>query len=71
MKADMPNSVRGLSFDPALFREAGGGGGKACVEPGSGDDLYTFAGETRVAGEVPEAGSSLDMVDVCWLRGGE
>jgi len=29
VKADMPNNVRGLSFDPALLREAGGGGGKA------------------------------------------
>jgi hypothetical protein len=65
LKAAIPNNVRGLSFEAARVREAvGGGGGKACVAPGSGDDLNTFAGDTRVAGDIPEAGSSLDIVDV-------
>ena len=61
----MPNKVRGRSFELARAREmGGGGGGKACEEPGSGDDLYTLAGATLVAGEIPEVGSSLDKVDV-------
>jgi hypothetical protein len=33
------------------------------LEPGSGEDLYTFAGDTRVAGDMPEAGSSAAIAD--------
>lgn len=64
-KADIPlNKFGSLSLEPARVR-AGGGGGKACEEPGSGDDLYIFTGEALVAGDAPEDGSSLDIVDVC------
>lgn len=53
----------GLSLEPALVRVTGGGG-KTAVEPGSGEDLYTCAGDTREAGEMPEAGSSAFITDV-------
>jgi hypothetical protein len=32
-------------------------------ETGSGDDLYWLAGETRVAGDMPERTSSLEIID--------
>lgn len=71
MKADTLNNASGLSFDPALVRPLDGGGGKTGFDPGSGDDLYAFAGEIRVAGDIPDAGSSAAIVDVRLLRGGE
>jgi hypothetical protein len=40
-------------------------------EAGSGDDLYWLAGEARVAGDMPERTSSLEIIDARWLRGGE
>ena len=58
----MLNTGCGLSFEPALVRVEGGGG-KTGLEPGSGEDLYMFAGDTRVAGDIPEAGSSTDIAD--------
>jgi hypothetical protein len=61
-KADM-NKLGGLSFDPARLR-LDGGGGKTGFEAGSGDGMYTFAGDSRVAGDIPEAGSSTATVDV-------
>ena len=72
-KADMLKTGCGLSLEPALVRVAGGGGGggKTAVEPGSGEDLYVCAGDTRVAGNMPKEGSSVTMTDVRWLRGGE
>ena len=33
------------------------------LEPGSGEDLYMFAGDIRVAGDIPEAGSSAAIAD--------
>ena len=62
---DMLNKDGGLSLDPALVLVlCGGGGGKTGFDDGSGDDLYTLAGESRVAGDMPDRGSSLPMADV-------
>ena len=60
--AERLNKLGGLSLDPARLR-LDGGGGKTGFEDGSGDDLYTFAGESRVAGDIPEAGSSEATTD--------
>jgi hypothetical protein len=60
---DMLNKDGGLSLDPALVLVVGGGG-KTGFDDGSGDDLYTLAGDSRVAGDMPDKGSSLAMVDV-------
>ena len=57
------NTGCGLSLEPALVR-FGGGGGKTGLEPGSGEDLYIWAGDTREAGDIPEAGSSAAIIDV-------
>lgn len=68
----MLNKDDGLSDEPALVREiGGGGGGKTGFDAGSGDDRYRFAGETRVAGDIPLDGSSAAIIDVRLLRGGE
>lgn len=61
-KADILNTGCGLSLEPALVRVVGGGG-KMGLEPGSGEDLYMFAGDIRVAGDIPEAGSSAAIAD--------
>lgn len=62
----------GLSLDPArALVGGGGGGGYVEFEAGSGDDLYRFAGESRLGGDMPERASSFDMIDARWLRGGE
>lgn len=68
----MLNKDDGLSDEPALVLElGGGGGGKTGFEDGSGEDLYRFAGATRVAGEIPLEGSdSAAINDVRLLRGG-
>lgn len=47
-----------------------GGGGKVGFEVGSGDDRYWFAGESRVAGEIPEEGSSPIIIDARFDLGG-
>ena len=52
----------GLSLEPALAR-VNGGGGKLALEPGSGDDLYMCAGDTREAGDIPDAASSAATID--------
>ena len=69
-KADILKIVCGLSLDPALVRELGGGG-KTGLEPGSGEDRYIFAGGARDAGDIPGVGSSAAISDARWLRGGE
>jgi hypothetical protein len=47
----------GLSC-PVGRGRGGGGGVKDAFDDGSGDDLYAVAGDPRVAGDMPEAGSS-------------
>ena len=64
MKADTLNNASGLSFDLVLVRPLDGGGGKTGFDPGSGDDLYAFAGGIRVAGDIPDASSSAAVIDV-------
>ena len=59
---DMLNKEGGLSLEPARVREVGGGG-KMGFEVGSGDDLYRFTGEARVAGDMPDRTSSFEMTD--------
>ena len=63
---DMLNKDGGLSLDPALVLVlgGGGGGGKTGFDDGSGEDLYTLAGDSRAAGDIPDRGSSLATVDV-------
>ncbi len=65
------NKDGGLSLEAALARPlGGGGGGNVGLEVGSGDDRYRFAGDSRVAGEIPEEGSSVAIIDVrCDLGG--
>ena len=41
------------------------------MEAGSGDDRYWLAGEVRVAGEIPDGGSSASIIEARLLRGGE
>ena len=61
-KDDMLNRDGTLSLEPARVRIFGGGG-KTGFEEGSGDDLYTLAGDNRVTGEAPDRPSSAAIND--------
>ena len=61
-KAEILNTLCVRSLEPARARVVGGGGNTG-FEPGSGEDLYVCAGDTREAGVIPEAGSSTAIIE--------